>query len=409
MAMVSRKKFLILSGQFSLLALAGCANVVATPTPAPAATRLPNASATPIENNAPTRMPTETALTPMMDLDTKIGQMVMLGFRGLSVNDDSTIVRDIIERKIGTIILFQYDMNLLDHTRNIQSPAQLQALNASLQRYASTPLLIAIDQEGGIISRLKESDGFPATQSQQYYGALNQPAVTRAAAEAEGKIMRDAGINLNLAPVVDVNVNPNNPVIARHERSFSADPQIVTTHALAVIDGYHAQNILTTLKHFPGHGSSKNDTHQGLTDVTETWSEMELAPYKNIIAAGKADAIMTAHVFNRNLDDQYPATLSRNIINGILRERLGYDGVVISDDIQMGAIRQYYGFEQAIELAINAGVDMIAVGNNLFYDEHAGERAIKALKQAVQLGKISLERIDEAYQRIMKLKARVNV
>ncbi len=343
----------------------------------------------------------------MIDLDTKIGQMVMLGFRGLTVKDDSSIVRDIVERKLGTIILFQYDMNLLDHTRNVQSPAQLKALNASLQKYAQTPLLIAIDQEGGKISRLKESDGFPATNSQQYYGGLNQPDVTRAAAEAEGQVLRDAGINLNLAPVVDVNVNPDNPVIARNERSFSADPQIVITHALAAIDGYHAQNILTTLKHFPGHGSSRNDTHQGLTDVTDTWTEMELEPYEKIIAAGKADAVMTSHVFNRKLDAQYPATLSYNIITGILRERLGFDGVVITDDIQMGAIRQYYGFEQAIELAINAGVDMIAVGNNLFYDEHAGERAISAIKQAVALGKIPMERIEQSYQRVMKLKARL--
>lgn len=342
-----------------------------------------------------------------MDLDTQIGQMVMLGFRGLTVNDDSPIVREIVERKLGSVVLFQYDMNLFDHTRNVQSPAQLKALNAALQKYAPTPLLIAIDQEGGIISRLKESDGFPATKSQAYYGALNQPDVTRAAAEAEGQVLRDMGINLNLAPVVDVNVNPDNPVIARHERSFSADPQVVTQNALAAIDGYHAQNILTTLKHFPGHGSSKQDTHQGLTDVTDTWSEMELEPYKNIIAAGKADAIMTAHIFNQKLDAQYPATLSHKIITGILRERLGYDGVVISDDIQMGAIRQYYGFEQAIELAINAGVDILAVGNNLFYDEHAGARAITAIKQAVELGKIPVERIEESYARIMKLKARL--
>lgn len=358
--------------------------------------------------SAATAVPTRMATTLEIDLDTQIGQLVMLGFRGLTVNDDSPIVREIVERKLGSVVLFQYDMNLLDHTRNVQSPAQLQALNASLQKYAPTPLLIAIDQEGGIISRLKESDGFPATKSQAYYGALNQPDVTRAAAEAEGKILRDMGINLNLAPVVDVNVNPDNPVIARHERSFSADPQIVTTHALAAIDGYHAQNILTTLKHFPGHGSSKQDTHQGLTDVTDTWSEMELEPYKNIIAAGKADAIMTAHIFNQKLDAQYPATLSHKIITGILREQVGYDGVVISDDIQMGAIRQYYGFEQAIELAIHAGVDMLAVGNNLFYDEHAGERAINAIKQAVELGKIPVERITQSYQRIMKLKARLS-
>lgn len=397
-----------MGGQFTLLALAGCANAIPTSQPPSPTARLPNPTATRIPDGS-TLKATETMPTPEVNLDTKIGQMVMLGFRGLTVKDDSPIVRDLVERKLGSVVLFQYDMNLLDHTRNIQSPAQLQALNASLQQYAQAPLFIAIDQEGGIITRLKESDGFPATRSQQYYGTLNQPDVTRAAAEAEGQVLHDAGINLNLAPVVDVNVNPNNPVIAKNERSFSADPQIVTTHALAEIDGYHTQNILTTLKHFPGHGSSTGDTHQGLTDVTDTWTEMELEPYINIIAAGKADAVMTAHVFNKKLDAQYPATLSHKIINGILRERLGYDGVVISDDMQMGAIRQYYGFAQSLELAINAGVDIVAIANNLVYDPNAGAQTVNTIKELVQLGKISVERIDKAYQRIMKLKARINV
>lgn len=397
-----------MGGQFALLALAGCANANPTPQPPSPTARLPNPTATRVPDGS-TLKATETMPTPEIDLDTKIGQMVMLGFRGLTVNEDSPIVRDLVERKLGSVVLFQYDMNLLDHTRNIQSPAQLKALNASLQKYAQKPLLIAIDQEGGIITRLKESDGFPATRSQQYYGTLNQPGVTRAAAEAEGQVLHDAGINLNLAPVVDVNVNPNNPVIAKNERSFSADPQIVTTHALAEIDGYHAQNILTTLKHFPGHGSSTGDTHQGLTDVTDTWTEMELEPYREIIAAGIADAVMTAHVFNAKLDAQYPATLSHKIINGILRERLGYDGVVISDDMQMGAIRQYYGFAQSLELAINAGVDIVAIANNLVYDPNAGAQTVNTIKELVQLGKISLERIDEAYTRIIKLKARITV
>jgi beta-N-acetylhexosaminidase len=405
--LVTRREAFVLGGQALALALVGCANADAT-TPLAPTTRAVSATANPRE----TANPLPAALTPTMqttDLDTKIGQMVMLGFRGLEIKPDDPIATDVGARHLGSVVLFQYDMNLLDHTRNIQSPAQLKALNASLQQYAPTPLLIAIDQEGGIISRLKESEGFPATRSQQYYGALNQPEVTRAAAEAEGKILREMGINLNLAPVVDVNVNPNNPVIAKYERSFSADPQIVTTHALAAIEGYHAQHILTTLKHFPGHGSSKNDTHQGLTDVTDTWSEIELEPYQKIIAAGKADAIMTAHIFNQKLDAQYPATLSHKIITGILRERLGYDGVVISDDMQMGAIRQYYGFEQALALAISAGVDVIAIANNLVYDPNVGAQTINTIKQLVQLGKISIERIDQAYARIMKLKARINV
>lgn len=348
-------------------------------------------------------MPTPT----VPDLDAKIGQMLMLGFRGFELKADDPIVQDIRERNLGAVVLFQYDSALKNFTRNIQSPAQLQELNASLQEYARTPLLISIDQEGGIISRLKPENGFPETQSEKFYGAQNNPHLTRAAAEAEGKLVRELGINLNLAPVVDLDLNPNNPVIGKNERSFSADPKIVTANGLAEIEGYHSQSILTTLKHFPGHGSSTSDSHLGFVDVTNTWQEIELEPYRNIIHAGLADSIMTAHIFNANLDAQYPATLSKKIITGILREQLNYDGVVITDDMQMGAIRQYYGFEQAVELAIDAGVDILAFANNLVYEPDVAIRAVNIIKQLVHDRKISEQRVDESYQRIMRLKARL--
>lgn len=351
-------------------------------------------------------MPTPPTAPPV-DLDAKIGQMLMLGFRGLELTPDSPIVADLRDRNLGSVVLFQYDAALKTFTRNIQSPQQLTALNQALQENARTPLLISIDQEGGIISRLKEGNGFPTTQSQEYYGTKNDTNLTRAAAEAEGKLLRELRINLNLAPVVDVNVNPNNPIIGGYQRSFSADPKIVTEQAAAEIEGYHAQGILTTLKHFPGHGSSTTDSHQGFVDVTTTWQEIELEPYRNLINAGLADAVMTAHIFNAKFDAQYPATLSRNTITGILREQLKYDGVVISDDMQMGAIRQYYGFEQAVELAINAGVDILAIANNLVYEPDIAVRAVSIIKQLVQDGKISQERIEQSYQRIMRLKARL--
>lgn len=331
----------------------------------------------------------------------------MLGFRGLELNPDDAIVQDLRERNLGAVVLFSYDAALKSWTRNIASPAQLQMLNASLQENAQMPLLISIDQEGGIISRLAEKFGFPATQSQEFYGTQNDAALTRAAAQAEGKILREMGINLNLAPVVDVNVNPNNPIIAKYERSFSADPNIVTAQAMAAIEGYHSQNILTTLKHFPGHGSSTGDSHQGFVDVTATWQDIELIPYRNIIRAGLADAIMTAHIFNSRLDAEYPATLSKKIITGILREQLTYDGVVITDDMQMGAIRNEFGYAQAVELTLNAGVDMLAIANNLVYEPDIAGRTIGIVKQLVNDGKISEQRIDESYQRIMRLKARL--
>ena len=176
--------------------------------------------------------------------------------------------------------------------------------------------------------------------------------------------------------------------------------------ALAFIDAHHAHGVLCTLKHFPGHGSSTADSHKGFVDVTSTWSLRELKPYRDIIAAGKADAIMTAHVFNANIDPDYPATLSHNTITGILRGELGYDGVVISDDMQMGAIRDYYGFEEGVELAIHAGVDIISIANQTgTYDPLLHERGFAAIQQAVEAGRISPARIDESYRRIMALKA----
>lgn len=345
--------------------------------------------------------------TPTTDLDAKIGQMLMLGFRGFEVQAGDSIAADVRDRKLGGVVLFNYDTILKAYTRNIQSPAQLQVLDNALQALAQTPLLISTDQEGGIITRLREANGFPPTQSQQYYGTKNDLALTRMAAEQEGKVLKEAGINLVLAPVVDVNINPNNPIIGKYERSFSADPQIVTDNARAEIEGYHSQGILTTLKHFPGHGSSMADSHLGFVDVTTTWQEMELEPYRNLINAGVVDAVMTAHIFNSNLDPKYPATLSKNIITGILREQLKFDGVVITDDMQMGAIREYFGYAEAIELAINAGVDILAIANNTIFDPDAGARTVGIIKQLVTDGKISPERIDRSYQRIMRLKARL--
>lgn len=404
----SRRELLVLSGQALLVSfIAGCSSPNPTPValnPTPNPTQTPNPVPT-LVRATPTTMPTLS--TSSVSLDAKIGQMLMLGFRGLELKPDDPIVADLRERNLGAVVLFTYDGALKSWTRNIQSPAQLKALNASLQQYAQTPLLISLDQEGGIISRLTTDNGFPATQSEQFYGTKNDVKATQSAAQAEGQVLRDAGINLNLAPVVDVNVNPNNPIIAKYERSFSADPKIVSANAAAEIEGYHAQDILTTLKHFPGHGSSTGDSHQGFVDVTQTWQDLELDPYRNLIQAGLADAVMTAHIFNANLDPQYPATLSKKIITGILRQQLGYDGVVITDDMQMGAIRQYYGFEQAVELAVDAGVDILAIANNLVYEPDAGIRAIAIIKQLVKDGKIPEQRIDESYQRIMRLKARL--
>lgn len=254
-------------------------------------------------------------------LDVKIGQMLMVGFRGLRINENPSIVRDIRHYHLGGIILFDYDVPTQKPVRNIESFEQVKELVASLQNVSPTPLLVAIDQEGGKISRLptslplhrsgKESLGFPPTVSAQYLGTMNDPALTFEQAANTAETLAELGINLNLAPCVDLNINPDNPVIGRLERSFSADPGIVTKHAIEFIKAHHQQDILCAIKHFPGHGSSAADSHLGMVDITDTWTAAELKPYENIIKAGLADVIMTAHVFNAHLDDRPPLFQNR--------------------------------------------------------------------------------------------------
>lgn len=342
-------------------------------------------------------------------LDVKIGQMLMVGFRGLKVDKRSMIVEDIRDRYLGAVVLYDYDMVDQKPQRNIESFAQVRKLVSALQAVSPIPLLIAIDQEGGRVCRLKESYGFAPTVSAGYLGGVNNLALTHKHAAEMARTLGQLGINLNLAPVVDLNVNPDNPIIGRLERSFSADPDIVTAHALEFIKAHRQEGVLCAVKHFPGHGSSAADSHLGMVDVTATWSQVELEPYAKIIEQGQADAVVTAHVFNARLDPQYPATLSEPTITGILREQLNYRGVIISDDMQMGAIAEHYGLETAVRAAIQGGCDIILISNNLAYEENIVAQVVAVIKKLVQDGQISEQRIDKSYQRIRQLKSKITV
>ena len=322
------------------------------------------------------------------------------------MDDLNPIVADVRDRGIGGVVLFSYDMVLGNPVRNVASPEQLQALSASLQALATLPLLIAVDQEGGRVARLDEKRGFPPTLAPQVLGEIGDPAYTYAQSAQMAKTLRAAGVNHNLAPAVDLNTNPDNPVIGKMGRSFSADPDVVTAHARAFIAAHHAHKVLTALKHFPGHGSSRADSHKGFVDVTDTWQELELAPYRALIAEGAVDAVMSAHVFNARLDPLFPATLSPAILTGLLREQLGFAGVIITDDMGMGAITAQYGFAEAVVRAVQAGADMLALGNNLMYDPDVAARTIAILTQAVADGHLSEQRIDESYARILALKTK---
>jgi beta-N-acetylhexosaminidase len=349
---------------------------------------------------------TQTSIEPT--LDEKIGQMLMIGFRGAALSDDNHIVKDIKNLNIGGVVLYDFDLFSNGETqRNIASPDQVKSLCSALQALNSNKLLISIDQEGGRVNRLKTTYGFPKVGvSAQYLGTLNNLDSTRYYANLTANLLKNLGINFNYAPVVDLNINPKSPAIGAIERSYSDSPKIVTEQATAVLDIYKKYGIIGCLKHFPGHGSAAADSHLGITDITKTWQASELIPYQNLIESGKVEMIMTAHVYNDNLDT-FPATLSKKIMHDILREQLGWQGIIISDDMHMGAIAQHYGLEIAIEKAINAGVDILMFSNNSrdFYDAEAASKAIATIKKLLNEGKITTAQIEKSYQKIIKLKA----
>jgi len=345
-----------------------------------------------------------------MTLREKIGQLLVIGFRGSEPAECEWIARDIREQHLGGVVLF--DQEMADGSRgrrNIVSPAQVKALVAFLQTQAAVPLLVAIDQEGGRVNRLKPAYGFPDTPSHEELGRANDPAATYEHAAGIARTLAAAGINWNLAPVVDLDANAANPIIKGKQRSFAAEPEAVVRHATEFVRAHRDHGVLTCLKHFPGHGSAAGDTHLGLVDVTSTWSERELMPFQRLIAAGRCDAIMSAHVFNAKLDSERPATLSRDVITGVLRERFHFDGVITTDDLEMKAISSHYGLEQSVPAAIEAGVDVLCFGNNLTYDPDIARKAIAILLGAIEARRISEARIDASAQRVAALKRRARL
>ncbi|MEW6306233.1 MAG: glycoside hydrolase family 3 protein [Verrucomicrobiota bacterium] len=344
------------------------------------------------------------------ELRRQIGQMLLVGFRGCELADSAPIVEDVRDRNLGGVVLFDEEMTDGSRgERNVRSPAQLRKLVTFLQGRAQTPLFIAIDQEGGRVNRLKASRGFPETLSHEELGQLNDPARTFAHAEVIASTLAGLGINLNLAPVVDLDANPNNPIISGKGRSFSADPRAVATHAAEFVRAHREHGVLTCAKHFPGHGSARGDTHHGLVDVTDTWRKRELLPFKHLIDSSLCDMIMSAHVFNANLDPDRPATLSPLVLTGILRNELRYRGVIVSDDLEMKAIAGHYGLEKAVEEAINAGVDVLCFGNNMNYDAGIARKAIDIIAGLVKSGRVTSWRIEEASSRVLALKRRAGI
>jgi beta-N-acetylhexosaminidase len=335
----------------------------------------------------------------------RIAQLLLVGFRGTDVTQESDIYTDITALGIGGVILFDYDVPSQSRPRNITSPAQLQKLLAKLQALAPVKLLVSIDQEGGKVNRLRTAYGFQPTVTAQYQGQINHPDTTAKYAAQTASALAALGFNLNFAPCVDLEVNPSNPIIGKLGRSFSADPAVVAAQAAIWLDEQAKKGVTGCIKHFPGHGSSTADTHLGIADITDTWTAAEIEPYRALIQTGKVEVVMTSHVFNAKLDAQYPATLSENIITGMLRKQLGFEGVVVTDDLAMGALVAHYTLEEILVRAVLAGADLLCLSNNgKTYDPHMARKAVDIIFKAVKDGRIPPLYIDAAYDRVMKLK-----
>lgn len=321
----------------------------------------------------------------------------MVGFRGFKLAPDDPI-REALQAGLGGVILFDRDKETI--TRNIQSPSQVRNLVASLRELAPGNLIIAIDQEGGRVSRLNLNNGFPGTWSQAEVGATGNPDKAFDSGRDMGETMAGLGIDLNLAPVVDLNINPENPAVGALDRSFSPDPTVVTDMAAAEILGLHEFGIRAAIKHFPGLGSASSNTDYANVDVTATWTEVELEPYEALIQAGLPDAVMVGHMINDRFDPGVPASLSAATIDGLLRGRLGWDGAVITDDLGAEAIASTYSQEDAVALALEAGNDLLLFANQADFVADLAPNLIELIAQLVESGRIAESRIDEAIDRL---------
>jgi len=340
-------------------------------------------------------------------LDAMIGQMIMVGFLGDNERDAGVMaVRDQLAKGvIGGVVLYP---------DNIGSPEGLRALTAFL-RNAKTwpPPFIAVDQEGGLVQRLTRQNGhhyFPSARSvgrnPSYASAESAERLYASMAEE----LAHAGFNLNFGPVVDLNLNPSNPVIGQRDRSFGADPKIVTMLARAFITAHRAADIVTVAKHFPGHGSSHMDSHKALADISSSWEEIELDPYRALAKEGMLDGVMIGHLYHPRFSDgaKLPASLSSKAVRALRnKDWIGFDGVVFSDDMEMGAVAHDYSFDERIIKAINAGTDLLVFTNVKTRDIELGPKIHAVIADAVRDGRISRTRVEQAYGKIKLLKRRL--
>lgn len=353
-----------------------------------------------------------------MNLREKIGQLFILGFSGLSIDDSGWVVEQIERDALGGVILFDKDLHHPGAPKNIESLEQVEHLLSSLKQVTEQghkkwnrsplPLICSVDCEGGHVNRLSAVEGFPICPSAQSVAECSDEEVWSIACTMASSLYR-VGFNVNFAPVLDVNINPTNPILGALDRCFSANPAVVAHCASIFVKAFRSEGIEPVYKHFPGHGSSSRDSHLGFVDVTESWQNSELEPYRQLLKDDPmSPMMMTAHLIHRGLDATgVPATLSRPILTDLLRCELGFQGVIVTDDMQMKAIADHYGLDESLCLAMNAGADMFIFGNQLSEKYQSVFELVNLIENSVKLKRIPLERVEEAYRRVVAFKKRI--
>tara|TARA_S200000501_G_scaffold379008_1_gene446222 strand:- start:19167 stop:20207 length:1041 start_codon:yes stop_codon:yes gene_type:complete len=330
----------------------------------------------------------------------KLGNLVIAGFRGDKINNNTKIQDWIDKYDLSGVILYDIDLELnKPATRNIKSGKQLKKLILSLKNKSKDSLLIAIDQEGGQVNRLKSEYGFPEFISWKDVGLKDNLHFTKLYSERLANVLYDLGINLNFAPVLDVNGGKSS-FIGNQDRALSSDYNKIISHSIIFIKELRKKGIMCCGKHFPGQGSANGDTHEGVVDITKTWNKFELEPYRQLINNQKLDSIIVAHTYNKNIDDVFPASMSKKTVSGLLRDQLGFDGLIICDDPSMKAISSKYDLKTCLKQMLEAGIDLFILGNNIKYDDELIPSAINSLRELVINNEISEQRIDDSLKRI---------
>lgn len=330
------------------------------------------------------------------DLNEMIGQMIIVGFVGDNVKSKGfkEVLKQVENNEISGVIFFE------DNIKNKEEFLKMtSALKNSKAKY---PPFIAIDMEGGYVQRMNENNGFKNFKSAKQISKLTEDEAYKEYFEM-AKMLKEADINLNFAPCVDLAVNKES-IIEQKERSYSNDPKVVVKYAKQFIKAHEKNNIITSIKHFPGHGSPTGDTHLGFVDATKTYSDNELYPYLYLADVSPLQTVMISHLYNKNIDKKYPASLSYQTIEKFLRVQTNFDGVIITDDLDMGAIRKNYDLYEIVSLSINARENILLFSNRFEHDKKLVDKINLAIKRGLVDGYILSDNLVNSYERIIKLK-----